>query len=329
MDPSPTALSVEYRLSGRGRFGRERKAVAIEGVDLALVEGKVLAIVGESGCGKSTLVRVLAGLVEPTQGSVELDGAKVDFKRRHEVKLYRKAVQLVFQDSSSSLNPNHPVKYTLGRALALAGSVSGMDEKSLLRSVRLEPPERFLGRRPSELSGGQAQRVAIARALAMRPRVLLADEPVSMLDVSVRAGILALFTSLRAEEKLKIVYVTHDVATTKYIADEVTVMYAGQLIEHGSVTDVVGTPAHPYTKLLLAALPKASSKHRSTGSVAAQRDDWTARIPGEPPVLGAFPSGCRFRTRCPMAHARCAEEAPSKTSVGPDHWVSCWLYGPS
>ena len=291
---------------------------AVDGVSLALPAGRITAIVGESGSGKSTLARLFARLLQPTSGQLLLDGQATPSGRGGR-RRYTQQVQMVLQDPFASLNPVHDVRYHLTRPLKVhgLGPAASLDESlaALLDRVALTPPERFLSKYPHELSGGQRQRVAIARALAMQPRVLLADEPVSMLDVSIRLGVLNLLADLREREGLTILYVTHDIASARYLADVIAVMYAGQVIESGPATRVTDEPAHPYTQLLLSAAPDPD---RTQPPSLAGR--------GAPPNLIRPPRGCRFHPRCPHAMQVCAQDRPPATEVAPGHFSACWLH---
>ncbi len=304
-------------LQPRRRGGRVVHAV--ENVSLALPRAAVTAVVGESGSGKSTLARMLARLLTPTSGQLMLDGRQLPASAagRRE---YARQVQLVLQDPFSSLNPVHDVRYHLARPLQVHGlfeRAAGVDEAimGLLERVALTPADQFIRKYPHELSGGQRQRVAIARALAVQPRVLLADEPVSMLDVSIRLDILNLLGDLREREGLGILYITHDIASARYLADTIMVMYAGQVVESGPSQAVTDDPAHPYTQLLLSAAPDPD---RAVPPVLAGR--------GGPPSLVAPPPGCRFHPRCPHAMAICAETAPPPIDVAAAHLSACWLH---
>jgi peptide/nickel transport system ATP-binding protein len=291
---------------------------AVEDVSITLAKGTVTAVVGESGSGKSTLARMLARLIVPTSGDVLLRGEKVPSggARRD----YTRQVQLVLQDPFSSLNPVHSVRYHLSRPLAIHGMADGETDMErsildLLRRVSLTPAEQFIDKYPHELSGGQRQRVAIARALAVRPEVLIADEPVSMLDVSIRLGVLNLLADLRDTEGLAILYVTHDIASARYLADTIVVMYAGQMIESGPSAQVTDNPSHPYTQLLLRAAPDPD--RAEPPSLAGQ---------GAPPSLVRPPSGCRFHPRCPHAMPVCSTTAPPTVQLDSGHASACWLY---
>jgi peptide/nickel transport system ATP-binding protein len=293
---------------------------AEDGVSLALPAGSITAIVGESGCGKSTLARLFARLLKPTSGLLLLDGQPPAPGRGGRLR-YAQQVQMVLQDPFASLNPVHDVRYHLTRPLKVHGlGMAGSLEEalaSLLERVALTPPGQFLGKYPHELSGGQRQRVAIARALAVRPRVLLADEPVSMLDVSIRLGLLNLLEGLRENEGMTILYITHDIASARYLADEIAVMYAGRLVESAPAISVTDRPAHPYTQLLLSAAPDPD---RPEPALVSGR--------GTVPSLLAPPTGCRFHPRCPSAMAVCPQLPPPPTEVAPGHVSACWLHAP-
>ena len=299
------------------RLGFHRRVVrAVDGVSLRLDRGGVTAVVGESGSGKSTVARLLARLITPTGGEIRLAGHPVT--GRSADLAYRRRVQLVLQDPFSSLNPVHSVRYHLYRPLQLHGMTEGDPDataRQLLTRVALTPAEQFIDKYPHELSGGQRQRVAIARALAVRPEVLLADEPVSMLDVSIRLGVLNLLADLRDTEELALLYVTHDIASARYLADTVMVMYAGQVVEVGPATEVTDQPAHPYTQLLRGAAP---DPQRAQVVVTTGR--------GSPPSLVSPPAGCRFHPRCPHVMAICKQTAPPSVPVSSGHVAACWLH---
>jgi peptide/nickel transport system ATP-binding protein len=311
-------LAKQYRVRTT-RFGRARIVHAAEGISLSLRAGTVTAVVGESGSGKSTVSRLLARTTTPTSGQLLLDGEPVHGKVRRD---YRARVQLVLQDPFASLNPVHDVRYILGRPLKIHGYAGeDLDEsiKDLLRRVALDPAEQFIDKYPHELSGGQRQRVAIARALAVRPKVLLADEPVSMLDVSIRLGVLNLLADLREREDLAILYVTHDIASARYLAEEIIVMYAGEIVEAGPAVQVTDAPTHPYTQLLLSAAPDPEAAGGRTQRLGKR---------GSPPSLVEPPSGCRFHPRCPFAMPVCRTQAPPSFPVGDGHRSACWLHDP-
>jgi peptide/nickel transport system ATP-binding protein len=311
-------LVKHFRVHGRAaRAVRGPRPVvhATDQVNLQLQAGRVTAVVGESGSGKSTVARLLARLIPPTSGEILLEGRPFS---RVRMKEYRRKVQIIFQDPFSSLNPVHSVRYHLARPLKIHGQVRGRDldaaVESLLSRVKLEPAAEFARKLPHELSGGQRQRVAIARALAAGPRVLLADEPVSMLDVSIRLGILNLLGELR-DEGMSILYVTHDIASARYFADTITVMYAGQVIESGPSRVVADQAAHPYTQLLLRAAPDPDRPEPEHIAVT-----------GGAPSLVRPPAGCRFHPRCPQAMSVCSTKQPPVFSVGDGHTAACWLH---
>jgi peptide/nickel transport system ATP-binding protein len=300
---------------GRGPLARRVPVHAVDRVSVRLDAGKVTAVVGESGAGKTTVARLLAKIIKPDEGEILLDGRRAP---RGRPRSYAAKVQMVFQDPFASLNPVHTIRHHLVRPLEIhhmAGGKPDVAVAELLRRVALRPPENFTGKFPHELSGGQRQRVAIARALAVRPRMLIADEPVSMLDVSIRLGVLNLLAELRSEERLAILYVTHDIASARYLADTIVVMYAGQLVESAPSTSLTDSPAHPYTQLLLSAAPDPD---RVTPPHLQGR--------GAPPSLSAPPSGCRFHPRCPFVMDICKSEVPPSIEVSPGHVAACWLH---
>ncbi|XVU23447.1 ABC transporter ATP-binding protein [Actinoplanes sp. CA-054009] len=306
-------------------FRREHEAVhAVDDVNLTLRRGQVVALVGESGSGKSTVARLLAQLYPRTAGDIKLHGETTTVKGGRRFREYAARVQMIFQDPFASLNPVHTIRYHLTRALKIHGNAENLEAAlhDLLNRVSLTPPERYLDKFPHELSGGQRQRVAIARALGARPEALLADEPVSMLDVSIRLGVLNLLRDLKERLNLAILYITHDIASARYFADKTLVMYAGRMVEGGDSETVTQSPAHPYTKLLIDSAPDPD---RLTGDLDPLDED---RGNGEPPSLIHPPTGCRFHPRCPSAMPRCSTDLPVPLLIGdaPDHWAACWLY---
>lgn len=307
---------------GRRRLPATRRVIhAVDDVSLTLWAGRTTALVGESGSGKSTLARLLMGLYRPTSGEILLDGQPVHLRGRSWRKQYTSSVQMIFQDPFSSLNPLHTVRYQLARPLRNHRSRNNrqdLDEElhRLLDTVQLSPAQRYLDKHPHELSGGQRQRVAVARALASHPRVLLADEPVSMLDVSIRLQLLNLLADLQRTQSLAILYVTHDIASARYFSEDIAVMYAAEAVEGGPSDQVTQYPAHPYTQLLISAAPEPS-RHRQPPTI---------RAPGELPDATNPPIGCRFASRCPYAMDACRDTPPTRTDLGAGHWVRCFLH---
>jgi len=299
---------------GRGLLQRRTRLQAVRDVSLSLSSGRVTAVVGESGSGKTTIARLLARIIKPDAGTILLDGQPVPAGR---TRSYAAQVQMVFQDPFASLNPVHRIRHHLTRPLQIHHIADGKEDAAvadLLRRVSLEPASSYVNKFPDELSGGQRQRVAIARALAVRPRVLLADEPVSMLDVSIRLGILNLLADLRDRERLAILYVTHDIASARYLADTIVVMYAGRLVESAPSVSLTDSPSHPYTQLLLASAPNPERSERA--AVAAR---------GTAPNLISPPRGCVFHPRCPYVMEICTQEVPPEVAVAPGHSAACWL----
>jgi oligopeptide/dipeptide ABC transporter ATP-binding protein len=304
-----------------GQSGQQIRAV--DGVSLALQPGRVLALVGESGCGKSTLALMLAGLEQPSEGQVLCEGEDLAGFDRARLKALRRRIQVVLQDPYESLNPTMSVGQLVaepllvhglaGNRAALAAQVAGA-----LESVGLSPAAEFVSRRPHQLSGGQRQRVAIACALVLEPVLLVADEPVSMLDASVRAGMLNLLSALRRERGIGVLFITHDLASAASLADEVAVMYLGRLVEKGPAQEVLGAPRHPYTRALLESIPAANPRLRRPRTLLA----------GETPASDQVPSGCRFHPRCPQALSRCAHRDPPLVAAGVQHQAACLLMEP-
>ena len=313
----------------RDLFSRTRASVhAVDDVSFVLRRGRVTALVGESGSGKTTVARLLTQLYARTGGDIRLHGVATSVRGGRRFRAYVQRVQLIFQDPFASLNPVHTVRYHLTRALRIHGNAGRTSEDlevalaDLLTRVSLTPPERYVDKFPHELSGGQRQRIAIARALGANPEALLADEPVSMLDVSIRLGILNLLRDLKERLNLAILYITHDIASARYFADETLVMYAGRLVEGGDSETVTQNPAHPYTRLLIESAPDPDRIAGMAGSAVKDRGN------GEPPSLIRPPAGCRFHPRCPHAMPRCTTDVPPRLPIDgrPGNWAACWLY---
>ena len=305
---------------GAGRLGHRRVVHAVDDASIGIYPGRVTALVGESGSGKSTLARVLAGLYGRTSGQVLLHGQPVSATRGRAFRRHVGEVQLILQDPYGSFNPMLTVSTHLRRAVRIHDAQHGPDvlrtrTAELLEQVHLVPAGQFLDKFPHQLSGGQLQRVSIARALAARPSVILADEPVSNLDVSIRLGVLNLLSEL-TDSGVGLLYVTHDVASARYFASDIAVMYAGRIVESGPAERVVTEPAHPYTRLLISSAPDPARRSR-----AEQLADT-----GQPPSLISPPAGCRFHPRCPLVMPECRTEAPPIFELGDDHWSRCWLF---
>jgi peptide/nickel transport system ATP-binding protein len=325
--PAPAAGSTEPLLRTEGltrhfRIGgalSRRSLHAVDDVSLAIGRREIVALAGESGSGKSTIARLLAKIYRPTSGEIYFAGRPLSALRsRRDLLRYHSDVPMVFQDPFSSINPVFRASHGLLRTLALHRpdlSVAQRKDEALrsLEAVGLTPAADVIQRYPHELSGGQRQRLGFAQALAVRPKLILADEPVSMLDVSIRIGLLNVMARLRDTEGVSILYITHDIASARYVADRLIVMYAGQIAETGPVDEVLARPRHPYTQLLLSAVPDPR-RPLGTDGEADQ---------GEPPRVIDPGPGCRFRWRCPLAIPQCHTETPALTDLEPDHAAAC------
>ncbi len=305
----------QRRLFGVGRPRRVMRAV--DGVSFAIAPGQTLGLVGESGCGKSTVGRTVLRLIEPDAGRVVIDGAEVLSLRAGELRALRRRMQIVFQDPYSSLNPRMTVRQTLAEPLAIHHLATGAAAErrilALLEEVGLDPA--FVDAYPHELSGGQRQRVGIARALSVEPRFLVLDEPVSALDVSVQAQVLNLLADLQRKRRLTYLFIAHDLAVVKHIADHVAVMYLGHIVERAPARALYGTPRHPYTTSLLSAVPVPDPK--------AQRQRIV--LQGDVPSPAHPPAGCPFHPRCPhpKKNDRCRTERPALREVAPAQFAAC------
>jgi oligopeptide transport system ATP-binding protein len=303
----------------RRLFGRKANVHAVDGVSLALHENKTVALVGESGSGKTTLGLAMLRLRTLTAGTIRWRGTSLSALQGPQLKAFRRDVQVVFQDPYASLNPRLQVAEALRRPLELHAVVDRRDLRAeverLLELVGLAPASLYADRYPHEFSGGQRQRIAIARALAVRPNILVADEPLSALDVSIRTQILNLLQTLKRELKLAMLFLSHDLGVVRHIADRVAVMYLGKIVETAPTDILFDQAQHPYTRMLLSAAPSARAAPQRRG----------IEVIGDPPPPTNPPSGCRFRTRCPFAFDRCAAEEPALVEVAPYHRSACHL----
>jgi len=302
----------------KGIFGSQ-KLKALDGVSLSIRRCETVAVVGESGCGKSTLGRVSLRLLEPTDGRIIFKGADITRLSDKELRTrsFRRKMQMIFQDPYSSINPFMKIREVLAEPLEIYGFPRSEVKPRImqgLEDVKLYPPEEFAERYPHELSGGQRQRVNIAKALILDPEYIVADEPVSMIDVSNRAEILLLLKSIRDSREIGILYITHDIATARYVSERIAVMYLGELVETGPTTEVLRKPIHPYTTLLLNSVPEPSPSARRKRRMV---------IRGEPPSPLNPPSGCKFHTRCPLAVEICRTEKPPLIEYFKDHYAAC------
>ena len=302
-------------------FSRETKHVhAVDGVDLTLRRSEVIALVGESGCGKSTLGLLLMGLEDPTDGTVIFEGRDITHLNDHQRKDLRRKIQMVFQDPYESLNPTQTIEEIVSEPLIVHGigtSQQDRDErvKKALEDAGLKPADVYLHRYPHELSGGQRQRVVIAAALVLEPEIIIADEPVSMLDVSIRAEVINLLAELRISRQIAVIFITHDLGSVGFFADRVAVMYLGRIVEVGTMLDVLEKPQHPYTKALLSVIPVPNPRLRHERII----------LQGETPNPINIPSGCRFHPRCPVAIDACKLSDPPMLSLSKSHQAACLL----
>ncbi len=293
---------------------------AVDGISFGVRKGEIFGLAGESGSGKTTTGRLLVRLIDPTEGAIYFDGKDIAKLKPSELRSLRREMQIIFQDPFESLDPRMTIKDIVAEPLRVQKVVKTDDEleervKQALREVEIVPPEEFLFRFPHELSGGQRQRVAVARAFVLDPRFVIADEPVSMLDVSIRAEILNLMIDLVKKRGAAVVFITHDLAVTKHVCDRVAVMYLGKTMEMASSEALIDSPLHPYTQALIAAVPVPDPSYRRTNVIS-----------GEIPSPVNPPAGCRFNTRCPYAHRRCLTEEPPLLEIEKEHFVACHLY---
>jgi len=297
--------------------GVRKQVHAIDGASFGVEKGETFGIVGESGCGKTTTGKVITDLIKKTSGTIVLDGKDTTIAEE-----YKRKVQMIFQDPYSSLNPRFKVRDVLEEPLIIQKIGHNRSERrdrmvKALHDVKLEPPEEFLTRYPHMLSGGQRQRVSIARTLVLDPKLIVADEPVSMIDLSTRAEILHLMKDIKKKRDLTYIYITHDLSTGRYFTDRMAVMYLGKIVEIGSADDIIERPGHPYTKALIAAVPEMRS--------GRENEIKDLPIKGEISSAIDLPKGCRFNPRCLYAFDRCREEEPDLRDLGHGHSAACWL----
>ncbi len=298
----------------------ERYVRAVDGISFSIEEGEVFSLVGESGSGKTTTGKLVLRLIEPTSGRIVFQGTDITSMSKKEIRPMRRHMQIIYQDPYASLNPRMRVGEAIMDPLLIHRIAQGREAREMvlemLEKVGLTPPETFFNSYPAYLSGGQRQRVAIARAMITRPKLVVADEPVSMIDVSLRASILDLMMDLRREFGSAYLFITHDLAVAKYISDRIAIMYLGKIVEVGRTRDLFRNPLHPYTKALLSAIPVPTPGRRRE----------RIKLKGEIPSAIDIPTGCRFHTRCPLAFDLCSREEPELMEVEPGHFVACHLH---
>jgi oligopeptide/dipeptide ABC transporter ATP-binding protein len=311
-------LEKKFSAGKSGFFKPQKWIHAVDDVNLEVRQGETLGLVGESGCGKSTLGRTMMKLIEPTSGKLYFKGEDISDKKPHEMKPLRKKIQMIFQDPYASLNPRMTVGNTVGEPLTVHKLCSDNQDKkesvkNLLEKVGFQP--NYADRYPSEFSGGQRQRVMIARVLATQPELVIADEAVSALDVSIQSQILNLLCDLQDDFGLSYVFISHDLGVVKFISDRIAVMYLGKIVELADSNELYEHPLHPYTKILLQSIPKINAeKHKKN------------KLTGEIPSAMNYLSGCSFESRCKNSTKKCSENKPELKEVSPGHFVSCFLY---
>lgn len=311
----------DVKVKTNGMFREEREVKAVDGVNIEVLEGETLGLVGESGCGKTTTAKLLLKLYNPTEGKIICNGMDISKLKGKNLKKFRKEAQMVFQDPYESLNPRYRVKDTLIDPLIIHKIGNSYEEryeiaKNILEESGLRPAHKFMERYPHEMSGGQRQRVAIARALVASPSFLIADEPVSMLDVSIRAGILNLLRKMISERNLAGITISHDISLIRYISDKTAVMYLGKIVEYGETEKLIQKKYHPYTEALLEAVPNPDPDIKLS----------LEKIKGEAPDPVNLPKGCRFHPRCMKCMEICKSKEPETVQVEKGHYVQCHLY---
>lgn len=314
-------LKVHFTIPGKGLFGKERRLKAVDGVDFDLYPGETLGVVGESGCGKSTLGRAIPQLIAPTGGQVAWLGENIVGAPHKKMRPLRRDLQIIFQDPLASLNPRMTIGEIVAEPLATHKPELGKDEikarvKRMMSRVGLLP--RMINRYPHEFSGGQCQRIGIARAMILEPKLIVCDEPVSALDVSIQAQIVNLLRELQREFGLSLIFISHDLSVVRHICHRVLVLYLGRIMELADRRDIYDAPGHPYTKALISAVPIPDPD--------IERDRKRIVLRGDLPSPLSPPSGCVFRTRCPFAKEKCASKTPDIDRIGETHQVACHFH---